>query len=32
MHMIREGQINGVAKGEIKNQIKFIEELFPLAA
>ncbi len=31
MHMIRKGQINGVAKGDIKNQIKFIEGLFPLA-
>ncbi len=32
MHMIRKGQVEGVEKGDIKNQIKFIEGLFPLAA
>ena len=32
MHMIRKGQAEGIAKGDIKNQIKFIEGLFPLAA
>ena len=32
MHMIRKGQVNGVAKGDIKNQINFIDGLFALAA
>lgn len=32
MHMIRKGQVEGIEKGEIKKQIKFIEGLFPLAA
>ncbi len=32
MHMIRKGQVEGVGKGESKNQIEFIENLFGLAA
>jgi IS6 family transposase len=32
MHMIRKGQVEGVGKGDIINQIKFIEKLFDLAA
>ena len=32
MHMIRKGQIEGIKKGDIKSQIKFIEDLFQLAA
>ncbi len=32
MLMIRKGQVEGVEKGDIKNQNKFIEGLFPLAA
>jgi len=31
MHMIRKGQVEGVKKGDVKNQIKFIENLFELA-
>ena len=29
--MIRKGQVEGVKKGDVKNQIKFIENLFELA-
>ncbi len=32
MHMIRKGQVKGIGKGNIKNQIEFIENLFGLAA
>jgi IS6 family transposase len=32
MNMIRKGQIEGIKKGEIENQIRFIENLFALAA
>ena len=32
MHMIRKGQIEGVGKGDILNQVNFIEELFGIAA
>jgi len=32
MNMIRKGQIKEIKKGEIKNQINFIENLFALAA
>lgn len=32
MHMIRKGQAEGIAKGDIKNQIKLIEGLFPITA
>ncbi len=32
MNMIRKGQVEGVGKGDIMNQIKFIEELFGIAA
>jgi len=32
MHMIRKGQVEGVKKGDVKNQIEFIEKLFELAA
>ncbi|MCP3943477.1 MAG: integrase [Desulfobacteraceae bacterium] len=32
MNMIRKGQIEGIKKGEIEKQIKFIDELFALAA
>ncbi len=28
MHMIRKGQVEGVGKGEVVNQVKFIEDLF----
>ncbi len=28
MHMIRKGQVEGVGKGEVVNQIRFIEDLF----
>ncbi|NDY71439.1 hypothetical protein [Desulfobacter hydrogenophilus] len=28
---IRKGQVEGVKKGDVKNQIKFIENLFELA-
>lgn len=28
MHMIRKGQVEWIEKGEVKNQIKFIKELF----
>ena len=31
MHMIRKGQIEGIKKGDVKNQIQFIENLFELA-
>ena len=31
MHMIRKGQIEGVGKGEIVSQVKFIEKLFGIA-
>jgi len=31
MHMIRKGQVEGVKKGDVKNQIQFIENLFELA-
>jgi len=30
--MIRKGQIEGVEKGEIVNQINFIEEVFGIVA
>ena len=32
MHMIRKGQVAGIGKGDVKNQIQFIEELFGVAA
>ncbi len=32
MNMIRKGQIEGIEKGEIEKQIKFIDNLFALAA
>ncbi|MCP3942095.1 MAG: IS6 family transposase [Desulfobacteraceae bacterium] len=32
MNMIRKGQIEGIKKGEIEKQIKFIDNLFALAA
>ncbi len=32
MNMIRKGQIEGVEKGDIKSQVKFIDNLFQLAA
>jgi hypothetical protein len=32
MHMIRKGQIDGVAKGDIQSQVKFIVQLFGIAA
>jgi IS6 family transposase len=32
MNMIRKGQIEGIKKGEIEKQSKFIDELFALAA
>ena len=32
MNMIRKGQIEGIEKGGIKRQVKFIEDLFPVAA
>jgi transposase, IS6 family len=32
MNMIRKGQIDGVEKGDIKAQVKFIDELFDMAA
>ena len=32
MNMIRKGQVEGVEKGDIKNQIKFMEELFGIGA
>ena len=32
MHMIRKGQVEGVQKGAIQNQIQFIDELFGFAA
>jgi len=32
MNMIRKGQIEGIEKGDIKRQVKFIEDLFPVAA
>ena len=32
MNMIRKGQIRGVGKADIKSQVKFIENLFGLAA
>jgi len=31
MHMIRKRQVEGVKKGDVKNQIKFIENMFELA-
>ena len=32
MNMIRNGQIQEVARGDIEAQIKFIDELFDIAA
>jgi transposase-like protein len=32
MHMIRKGQIRGVGKGDIKDQVIFIASLFGVAA
>ncbi|MBC8123809.1 MAG: DDE-type integrase/transposase/recombinase [Gemmatimonadaceae bacterium] len=32
MNMIRKGQIIGVEKGAIQSQVKFIEDMFGLAA
>ncbi|MCP3943741.1 MAG: integrase [Desulfobacteraceae bacterium] len=32
MHLIRKGQTEGIKKGEIEKQIKFINDLFALAA
>jgi transposase-like protein len=32
MNMIRKGQIEGIEKGDIKSQVQFIEDLFPIAA
>ena len=32
MHMIRKGQVRGVGKGDIKDQVRFIASLFEVAA
>ena len=32
MNMIRKGQLEGMKKGDIKSQVQFIENLFPVAA
>jgi len=32
INMIRKGQIEGIEKGDIKSQVQFIEDLFPIAA
>ena len=32
MNMIRKGQVKGVAKGDIEAQVKFIDQLFEMAA
>jgi IS6 family transposase len=32
MNMIRKGQVESIEKGDIKRQVKFIEDLFPVAA
>jgi transposase-like protein len=32
MHMVREGQIEGVGKGDIRGQVRFVTNLFMIAA
>ena len=32
MHMIRKGQVHGVGKGDINEQVAFIASLFGVAA
>src|SRR5262245_47612692 len=32
MHMVRKGQIEGVSKGDIQGQVRFVESLFKVTA
>jgi transposase, IS6 family len=32
MNMIRKGQVEGIGKGDIRGQVKFVESLFEVAA
>ena len=32
MHMIRKGQVEGIGKGDIRGQVRFVESLFRVAA
>ena len=32
MHMVRKGQIEGVGKGDIQGQVRFVSNLFMIAA
>jgi hypothetical protein len=32
MHMMRKGQIEGVGKGDIRGQVRFVSNLFMFAA
>ena len=32
MHMVRKEQIEGVAKGDVEGQVRFVESLFKVAA
>jgi transposase, IS6 family len=32
MQMVRKGQIEGVAKGDVEGQVRFVESLFKVAA
>jgi hypothetical protein len=32
MHLVRKGQIEGVGKGDVEGQVRFVESLFKVAA
>jgi len=32
MNMIRKGQVEGIVKGNIRGQVRFVESLFKVAA
>jgi transposase, IS6 family len=32
MHMMRKGQVEGIGKGDIRGQVRFVESLFKVAA
>jgi transposase, IS6 family len=32
MHMRRKGQVEGIGKGDIRRQVRFVERLFKVAA